>query len=516
MKKHEVFVRFGRVWLAVGLWMLASSLLVFGIQYRSFWGGDSNPDWRLRVLITVGVVIGFNGLTSLIIRPMVGPLVARSMLRRMIVATLVLGAYRLINREISFFSWLESGVTLAVILSVALVAVWWRWLPYRGATFTISSVVLFAAFYLVMNVGLSQIRSLPFLSRRIVWALLIGGGWSVVCGVLVAWSARANGATPLQEWADNLAYQMRPVSRWRLVAGIVGTLAVSGWVVWSQGVQNCQWIDQLTERSGCYRTIAVDTRSFGGEALAISADGSTLLNVEREAAVLYRIDGTEINRWIMPTDSEHQSAALSTDGSLVAINHNDFSGDGITSTVRLYQSNGTLLHTVALTVGYDVPLLGFSRDGQTLLVDDEVWRVADGAALGMLKPGERGQYHRHPNGHSATTDDGSLTARIYGGYIGVFRPSTEGTIGTLIHTILSTDEIVVFSPDATHLATTDRFDATAVHIWRISDGANVQTIDLLEPIGDLNGVETLVWTPDGDTIIVAHRYQSRIDFYRVK
>ena len=142
--------------------------------------------------------------------------------------------------------------------------------------------------------------------------------------------------------------------------------------------------------------------------------------------------------------------------------------------------------------------------------------MADGAALGMLKPGERGQYHRHPNGHSATTDDGSLTARIYGGYIGVFRPSTEGTIGTLIHTILSTDEIVVFSPDATHLATTDRFDATAVHIWRISDGANVQTIDLLEPIGDLNGVETLVWTPDGDTIIVAHRYQSRIDFYRVK
>ena len=516
MKKHEVFVRFGRVWLAVGLWMLASSLLVFGVQYRSFWGGDSNPDWRLRVLITVGVVIGLNWLTSRIIRPMAGPLVAHTMLRRMIVAMLVLVTFRLINRDITAFRFLES-TTLALALSVALVTVWWRWLPYRGATFTISSVVLFAAFYLVKQFGSTLVYDFSEPLDRSARALLIGGGWSMVCGALVAWSARANGAIPLQEWADNLAYQLRPVSRWWLAAATLGALAVSGWVVWSQGIQNCQWIDQLTERSGCYRSIAEGRYSLGSEALAISADGSTLLNIEFEEVTLYRVvDGTEITRWSLPEKSSYKSIALSAGGQVIAIHQDNFNDDVYTTTLGLYQQNGVLLHTLFVSEDIFIPLLGFSHDGKTLLVDDQVWRVADGAALGKLKPSERGQYHTHPNGFDDVAADGSLTARSDGSTIGIFRSATESTIGTRIQKITTKDDIVVFSPDATHLATADRFDATAVHIWRISDGVNVQTINLPESTNGRNGVDTMLWTPDGSTIIVAPRYQPQIDFYRVK
>ena len=276
-------------------------------------------------------------MTSRIIRPMAGPLVAHTMLRRMIVAMLVLVTFRLINRDITAFRFLES-TTLALALSVALVAVWWCWLPYRGATFTISSVVLFAAFYLVKQFGSTLVYDFSEPLDRSARALLIGGGWSMVCGALVAWSARANGATPLQEWATNPAYQLRPVSRWWLAAATLGALAVSGWVVWSQGIQNCQWIDQLTERSGCYRSIAEGRYSLGGEALAISADGSTLLNIEFEEATLYRVvDGTEITRWSLPEKSSYKSIALSAGGQVIAIHQDNFNDDVYTTTLGLYQ-----------------------------------------------------------------------------------------------------------------------------------------------------------------------------------
>jgi sugar lactone lactonase YvrE len=223
------------------------------------------------------------------------------------------------------------------------------------------------------------------------------------------------------------------------------------------GLQACGWLDIMLERSGCLRSIAIDSSTV--ESVAFSPDGSLFAAGGSEQTIrLYRVADGQLQRIFSGHTDWVTSVAFSPDRALIASG----SWDG---TVRLWRvADGTLLRVLPMPTdpGHKTIVVTFSPDGALLAaasygIDVQLWRVAD---------------------------------------------------GTLVHSFPSAGEDVAFSPDGKLLAVEQ--PEHNITLWQISEGRALRTL-----AGHPYGITGLAFAPDGQTLFSASGSEKAMKMWRM-
>jgi WD40 repeat protein len=223
------------------------------------------------------------------------------------------------------------------------------------------------------------------------------------------------------------------------------------------GLQTCGWLDIMLERSGCLRSVAIDSSTV--ESVAFSPDGSLFAVGSSEQTIrLYRVADGQLQHIFAGHTDWVTSVAFSPDRALIASG----SWDG---TVRLWRvDDGTLLRVLPMPTdrGSKTIIVTFSPDGALLAtasygVDTQLWRVAD---------------------------------------------------GTLIRSFPSVGENVAFSPDGRLLAVEQ--PEHNITLWQIPEGRVLRTL-----VGHPSGISGMAFAPDDQTLFSASGSEEAIKAWRV-
>ncbi len=498
----------GWLWAALALHAIGAAMFQFNTDFSS--SQESRSDWALRLIVLFGLALGLIQLSTLIIRHVAGAEIAASMRRRMIVAALALGFLE------PFFSTYEFNDLMLFGLVVGIA--WRRWMRLPWVWLPVAIAAGLATYIVNEQIRSTLIDMLNPLGYGSKWAFY--GGWRGLLWALVGGTAFAilhtfAPNTDLAKWRNSLSTmaEMLPYPRWlkpgMLVLALVGTLAA----VYVQGRQSCRWIDRALERSGCVDSIA--SRTFFSSVMMFSQDGETLLVTDLDGVALYDFPSRQqIQALDISNPSEFvYDGALAPDGSQFALvmQVKDVSDRKIT----IYRRGEATPFQMIMVPDTGIREFGFALDGRSLLIEDTIWNIADGAALGRVDPASRALYRTDGSGHSS---DGSLSAGESAGRLSLYTPRYDGSIGTLRTTFptVFTDDLhrSVFSLDTTLLATTYWNDTeSAVEVWRTSDGSLVSTI--LVSTQDRSRIQALAFTPDNQHLLVANDFQDTIEIYRL-
>jgi WD40 repeat protein len=251
-----------------------------------------------------------------------------------------------------------------------------------------------------------------------------------------------------------------------------------------------------------------------GPAIAFSSDGQILVagNQLRLAA-----DGTLIHTLTLPRVGQGINAVdISKDGQYIAIGIQSFNQN-----LHLYNApTGTLIQGRISAHSNGTTSVAFSPDSQTLASGGrdgtaKLWHLPDMTLIQTLNGGVG---YRARIFAVAYSNDGQLLA--LGGQAGVliFRVA-DGTLVRALSPAVST-RCLAFSPDGQMLAAgSDAIDQQGqcsdctIKMWRISDGALLQTID-----GGNNGIIAIAFSPDQQVIAAGSGdriYDGVVRFWRV-
>ena len=220
----------------------------------------------------------------------------------------------------------------------------------------------------------------------------------------------------------------------------------------------------------------------------ISPDGMSVGCISSGAIILWHINDGTFYRWIRQYN-QFSSFTFSPDGRLIA------AANAADSTVHLIQVSDTALLR-AIKPGRLSELLAFSPDGQliaTASTEDSLirlWRVNDGSLYSTL--------HDGPYGHISITfsPDGQTIAG--GGNTGVSLSFWQVTGGTPFRTLNVPYGPDVFDPHWQMIASFIPYGeygmSNQIGIFRVSDGALIQTIGAIHVVNYLN---SLAFSPDG-------------------
>ncbi|MBA3469949.1 MAG: WD40 repeat domain-containing protein [Herpetosiphonaceae bacterium] len=503
-------VHTGWLWVALALHATGAAAFQLGNDYSSLF--ESRIDGILRMIVLFGLAVGLTQLSSLVVAHMAGAAIAASMRRRMIVAILVLGLLNLVLGSNTIFRLPLFGLIVGIA--------WHKWtrlpLVWLGAA-AISGLLVHLLNQQSIEILYDLMPSAGILTSRVFYAASLGLIWALVGGTAFAILHTFAPNTDLPEWRRSISElaELIPGGR-RLLQGMLA-IALLGtlWVVYLHGSQNCRWIDRALGRSGCVGTIA--TRMLMDPVMAFTQDGSTLLVTDLAGASLYDFASRQrVQALDLPEARYVVAGTIAADGSQIALAVDPLGGSD--TTINIYRrAETTPFQSLVLTDTF-MPALGFSLDGRSLLIDDTIWSIADGARLGQVDAASRAQYRTTSSLFHHESPDGSFTTRESGAEISIYSPRYDGSIGLKVTTLPTVwpNQLVlaVFSPDNSLLATTPTFDSQSIEIWRTSDGSLISTI----PVSSQNSswIEALAFTADSQHLLVANGFQDSIEIYRLK
>lgn len=241
-----------------------------------------------------------------------------------------------------------------------------------------------------------------------------------------------------------------------IVATIVGVLALTS--VLGMGLQPCNWLDRLVQRSGCVHTLG-DWWPQYLLTIAVAPDDSQLaLSIPDEVQLLRMENGARLYTLVNPKYGE--SLDFSPDGTTLA------AGGGFwDKQVRLWHTtDGSLVQT--LKTDHWIFSMAFSHDGTLLATagsdGSQLWRVVDGARIWSFESTGTG---------IAFSPDGRMLAVCDTKGINLWRVadlSMERTIGT-------PGDYLTFSPDGKLLAVA--VQRRQITIWKVADGGLLHIVD---------------------------------------
>lgn len=487
---------------ALVLHALGGAALQFGSEYVALF--ETPLAWALRVLALAAFAFGLIQLSALTVRRLAGSAVAAVMRQRMIIATLSLGLLGVT----SLASNLPNVVLFGLVIGLA-----WRkwtsspllWLVAAAAASVAVHAIDGASWELpVQMVGFPVSRAVSAIYLGLIWSLLTGVAFALLVSFAPpeSWETWQGGSFA---WAERLPLP-------RFIPRVLLALALAGglWVTYDQGVQNCGWIDRFLSRSGCVDTLSTDWGLH--DSMDFSQDGAMLLVAGTDNLVLYDFARRRaIQEWEMPGGRAAEGAAISADGSQIAMYLNS---QGFDDEIKIYR-RGESEPFQSIAVGEAaMPDLGFSLDGRSLRFQDTIWDIATGAPLGQINAETSADYRIISRRFSA---DGSLRVEENGAQVTLYRNQFDGSIGTRIKTLFDSASysasVIAFSDDNSLLATAARDDKTLIKIWRTSDGSLLKTI-ALTPV-EKAAVSALTFTPDSRFLLVARLFQDNIGIYQI-
>ncbi len=402
----------GWLWVALTLHTIGAAAFQFGNDYSAIF--ESRIDGILRVIVLLGLALGLTQLSSLIVRQVAGAAIASSMRRRMIVAILVLGLLNLVLATNSIFRLPLFGLIVGIA--------WLKWtrLP---PLWLLSAAAAGLLVHLLNQLEILRdlMPSLGILTSRAFYAASLGLIWALICGPFFAILRTFAPTKDMAEWRMTITALAKryPDDRRSLQIFLALILVGAPWAVYIQGSQHCHWIDRALRRSGCVGSISATTRSLSG--LAFSQDGGTLLVNDLDGASLYDFPTRKrIQSVTLPEETHIVAGAVAADGSQIALAM--FTVGIFELKINIYRRDETTpFQTIVVTNDTYSPALGFALDGRSLLINDTIWNIADGTALGQVDAASRAQYRTASDQYNNYSADGSLNVHTNDGRVSIYK-----------------------------------------------------------------------------------------------
>jgi WD40 repeat protein/tRNA A-37 threonylcarbamoyl transferase component Bud32 len=225
-----------------------------------------------------------------------------------------------------------------------------------------------------------------------------------------------------------------------------------------------------------------------GISMAFSHDGKTLVYAESDHKEVnfWDIDSGRVTKKINSSDSGVHNIALSPDGTLLA--------SYVDEVIQIWEiSSGHLLQSLDMYFG--TGSLSFSSDGSKVLIESQIFSLADGKTIvGLGTSGKR------PVSYSP---DESILTSVSGGTIKFWNANNGSYRGE----IPGFDEIgqIVLSPDGQILASVNGYGGNrTINLHRISDG-NISVALRIEEDDLGDHFDNIAFSQDGK-LLAAHKW----------